>query len=58
MKRHFGIVNNGFAETVYDLDSGSIVCQVLLEEKQDAFSIVRKMSIDDDIEIVSYGCYF
>lgn len=56
-KRRFGIVNNGFMETVYNIDNGEIVCQVLLEEKSDAFSIIKKMSVDDDIQVVSYGCY-
>lgn len=57
-KRRFGIVNNGFAETIYDADNGKIVCQVYIDEKEDAFSVIDRLSIDNDIEVVSYGCYF
>lgn len=57
VKRRFGIVNNGFAETIFDVDNGKVVCQVLLEEKEGALSVVSKMAVDNDIEVVSYSLY-
>lgn len=60
-KRHFGIVNNGFVESIFDVDNGYIVYQSFLSDDfEDAFSVIENMknTSGDEIEVVSYGCYY
>lgn len=54
---NFGIVNNGFFETIYNIDDGHIVRMLLLsDESEDAMSYLQKNF--ESYKIVSYGCYW
>ena len=54
---NFGIVNNGFFETIYDVDNGHIVRMLLLsDESEDAMSYLKKNF--ESYKVVSYGCYW
>lgn len=59
-KIHVGIVNNGFMETIFNVDSGDIIYKCFLnDESEDAYSVIDNMknSSGKDIEVVSYGYY-
>lgn len=54
---NFGIVNNGFFETIYNVDDGHIVRMLLLsDESEDAMLYLQKNF--ESYKIVSYGCYW
>ena len=54
---NFGIVNNGFFETIYNVDDGHIVRMLLLfDESEDAMSYLQKNF--ESYKVVSYGCYW
>lgn len=59
-KVHVGIVNNGFMETIFNVDNGDIIHKCFLnDESEDAYSVIDDMrnSSGKDIEVVSYGYY-
>jgi len=55
MFKRVSIVNNGFYETVFDVDSGTIICKNVLSDDNDALSYLDDNGIV--YTLVSYCCY-
>lgn len=56
MAKRVGIVNNGFCETIFDVETGGIIYQSFLQdETEDAYSYLDNSG--HPYIVVSYSCY-
>lgn len=52
------VVNNGFYETVFDVEDGCEAARLPIDGAQSAETFANTLrSLGEDVTVVSYGCY-